>query len=98
MATKRRSCGSKLDGAELGLGWQLMGQCECSIRDNRRRGQEQKRERALEQQKLAAEKLMQEVARCSPDLVRPISAFSIQLQAKLFGFVDEPDLLDLFWQ
>ena len=43
----------------------------------------------------AAAKLMQEVVRCRPELVRPISAFSIQLQAKLFEFVGEPDLLDL---
>ena len=76
MATKRRSCGCKLDGAApLGLGWQFMGQCECSILTNRKRGQEQKRELAAEQQKLAAERLMQEVARLSPDLVRPISVF-----------------------
>ena len=95
MATKRRSCGCKLDGADLGLGWQFKGQCECSIMTHRKRGQQQKRERALEQQRLAAEKLMQEVARTSPDLIRPISAFSLKLQAKLFEFVGEPDLLDL---
>ena len=40
----------------------------------------------------AAAKLMQEVARRRPDLVGPIiSAFSIQLQAKLFEFVGEPE-------
>ena len=93
MATKRRSCGCKLSGAELG--WQFMGQCECSIRENRERGQEQKRERLLNEKKDAAAKFMQEVVRCRPELVRPISAFSIELQAKLFEFVGEPDLLDL---
>ena len=39
----------------------------------------------------AAAKLMQEVARLRPDLVRPISTFSIQLQTKLFEFVGEPE-------
>ena len=93
MATKRRSCGCKLSGAELG--WQFMGQCECSIRENRKRGQEQKRERLLNERKDAAAKLLQEVVRCRPELVRPISAFSIEVQAKLFELVGEPDLLDL---
>ena len=76
-----------------------MGQCECSILENRKRGQEQKKERvgerALNEKKDNAAKLLQEVARCRPDLQSAISVFGLELQAKLYEFVGEPDLLDL---
>ena len=100
MASKRRSCGCKLcERSAAERGWQFMGQCECSILEKRKRGQEQKKElaleRALDEKKDNTARLLQEVARCRPDLRRPISELGTELQAKLYEFVGEPDLLDL---
>ena len=55
----------------------------------KRRGQEQKREQTLNEQEDAAAKLMQCLVCVRPEFVRPISAFSIQLQSKLFEFIGE---------